>query len=150
FDFSTGAVLDEVLLETRKHPTLGHDEQVQVILLRHPDGQTRGPERQGPAGGPAELARPACSTKLGLGVWPERAPARPTLRSPRAPRTPRRIDGSRICLALRSSTGGPDRRGPRARPAWRGAVPATRPPSPTGPRAGSPAGASRRAAPGAR
>jgi hypothetical protein len=40
FDFTTGASLDEVRVETRKHPTLGHDRQVQVISLRFADGTT--------------------------------------------------------------------------------------------------------------
>ncbi|MCO5171041.1 MAG: fibronectin type III domain-containing protein [Planctomycetes bacterium] len=40
FDFTTGAVLVDPRHETRKHPTRGHDERVQVITLRYEDGTT--------------------------------------------------------------------------------------------------------------
>lgn len=41
FDFSTGAVLDDVWYDQRPHPTIpGHNEQVQVIRIRFADGST--------------------------------------------------------------------------------------------------------------
>jgi hypothetical protein len=40
FDFTTGAVLDDVWFEARKHPTLGHDETVQWVRIKYPDGST--------------------------------------------------------------------------------------------------------------
>ena len=41
FDFSTGAVLDDVWYDQRPHPTIaGHNEQVQVIKIRFADGAT--------------------------------------------------------------------------------------------------------------
>jgi hypothetical protein len=41
FDFSTGAVLDDVWYDERPHPTIaGHNEQVQTIRIRFADGST--------------------------------------------------------------------------------------------------------------
>ncbi len=41
FDFSTGAVLDDVWYDERPHPTIpGHMEKVQTLRIRFPDGAT--------------------------------------------------------------------------------------------------------------
>lgn len=41
FDFTTGAVLDDVWYDERPHPTIaGHNEQVQVLRIRFADGAT--------------------------------------------------------------------------------------------------------------